>query len=142
MEADRLECEARNAIMWAGGPAMPSPGAPQAEHTIGKAINGGFDLLEAKCNRGDRVRSARRMAAAGNAGLEIGGRPLLPALQRWLALQPAYPGADVCRSDLEPQKASRKATSPRLAAPPRMALSHNFFSRPYRLSSECRADLG
>jgi hypothetical protein len=54
-EADRLECEAWNAIMWAGGPAMPSPGDPQAEPTIGKAINGGFDLLEAKCNRCDRV---------------------------------------------------------------------------------------
>jgi hypothetical protein len=54
-EADRLECKAWNAIMWAGGPAMPSPGDPQAEPTIGKAINGGFDLLEAKCNRCDRV---------------------------------------------------------------------------------------
>ena len=54
-EADRLECEAWNAIMWAGGPAMPSPGEPQAEPTIGKAINGGFDLLEARCNRCDRV---------------------------------------------------------------------------------------
>jgi hypothetical protein len=54
-EADRLECEAWNAIMWAGGPAMPSPGDPQAEPTIGNAINGGFDLLEAKCNRCDRV---------------------------------------------------------------------------------------
>lgn len=54
-EADRLECEAWNAIMWAGGPAMPSPGDPQAEPTIGKALNGGFDLLEAKCNRCDRV---------------------------------------------------------------------------------------
>ena len=50
-EADRLECEAWNAIMWAGGPAMPSPGDPQAEPTIGKAINGGFDLLEAKRRR-------------------------------------------------------------------------------------------
>ena len=30
-EADRLECEAWNAIMWAGGPSMPSPGDPQAE---------------------------------------------------------------------------------------------------------------
>lgn len=29
-EADRLDCEAWNAIMWAGGPAMPSPGDPQA----------------------------------------------------------------------------------------------------------------
>ena len=28
-EADRLECETWNAIMWAGGPAMPSPGEPQ-----------------------------------------------------------------------------------------------------------------
>jgi hypothetical protein len=45
-EADRLECEAWNAIMWAGGPAMPSPGEPQAEPTIGKAIDGGFDLLK------------------------------------------------------------------------------------------------
>src|SRR5258708_29706578 len=26
-EADRLECEAWNAVMWAGGPAMPSPAA-------------------------------------------------------------------------------------------------------------------
>jgi hypothetical protein len=34
---------------------MPSPGEPQAEPTIGKAINGGYDLLEAKCNRCDRV---------------------------------------------------------------------------------------
>src|SRR5664279_5483891 len=50
-EADRLECESWNAIMWAGGPAMPSPGDPQAEPTFAKAINGGFDLLEAKFNR-------------------------------------------------------------------------------------------
>jgi hypothetical protein len=34
---------------------MPSPGDPQAEPTIAKAINGGYDLLEAKCNRCDRV---------------------------------------------------------------------------------------
>ena len=54
-EADRLECEAWNAIMWAGGPAMPSPGDPQAEPTIGKAINAGYDLLEAKCNRCGRL---------------------------------------------------------------------------------------
>src|SRR4051812_48849957 len=51
----RIECEAWNAIMWAGGPAMPSPGDPQAEPTISNAINGGFDLLEARCNRCDRV---------------------------------------------------------------------------------------
>ena len=54
-EADRLECEAWNAIMWAGGPAMPSPGESQAEPTIGKALNGGLDLLEASCNRCGRV---------------------------------------------------------------------------------------
>jgi hypothetical protein len=54
-EADRLECEAWNAIMWAGGPAMPSPDDPQAESTIGKAINVGYDLLEAQCNRCGRV---------------------------------------------------------------------------------------
>lgn len=35
---------------------MPSPSEPQAEPAIGKAINGGYDLLvEAKCNRCDRV---------------------------------------------------------------------------------------
>jgi len=38
---------------------MPSPGDPQAQPTIGKAINGGFDLLEAKCNRCDRLQEAR-----------------------------------------------------------------------------------
>jgi hypothetical protein len=54
-EADRLECEAWNAIIWAGGPAMPSPGDPQAEPTIGKAISGGFDLLDAMCNRCDWI---------------------------------------------------------------------------------------
>jgi hypothetical protein len=55
--------------MWAGGPAMPSPGDPRAEPTIGKAINGGYDLLEAKCNRCDRVslvplRNGRRSRGA------------------------------------------------------------------------------
>jgi hypothetical protein len=54
-EADRLECDSWNAIMWAGGPAMPAPGESQADPTIGKAINRGYDLLEAKCNRCDRV---------------------------------------------------------------------------------------
>jgi hypothetical protein len=54
-EADRLECDAWNAIMWAGGPAMPSPGEPQANPTIGKALNAGYDLLQAKCNRCRRI---------------------------------------------------------------------------------------
>jgi hypothetical protein len=59
--------------MWAGGPAMPSPGEqPQAEPTIGKAINGGFDLLEAKCNRCDRISLVSLRSL--NSGLEAGGR--------------------------------------------------------------------
>jgi hypothetical protein len=32
-EADRLACEAWNAIMWAGGPARPALGEPQANPT-------------------------------------------------------------------------------------------------------------
>jgi hypothetical protein len=54
-EADKLERDAWNAIMWAGGPAMPSPGEPQAEPTIAKALNAGYDLLEVKCNRCRRI---------------------------------------------------------------------------------------
>lgn len=46
-EADRLECETWNAIMWAGGPAIPSPSDSRAEPMIGKAIiNGGYDMLD------------------------------------------------------------------------------------------------
>ncbi len=41
--------------MWAGVPATPPPGDPPAEPTVGKAINGSFDLLEAKCNRCEHV---------------------------------------------------------------------------------------
>jgi hypothetical protein len=41
--------------MWAGGPARPAPGELQAEPTISKAINGGYDPLEAKCNLYRRV---------------------------------------------------------------------------------------
>jgi hypothetical protein len=81
-EADRLECEAWNAIMWAGGPAMLSPGDPQPEPTIGKALNGGFDLLEAKCNRCDRVSLVPLRALrqpADTPGLEAGGGALLRA---------------------------------------------------------------
>jgi hypothetical protein len=33
----------------------PRSASRRAEPTIGKAINGGYDLLEAKCNRCDRV---------------------------------------------------------------------------------------
>ena len=43
-EADRQHCEAWNAIMFCGGPAVDSP-------TIAAAINGGFPLLRVCCNR-------------------------------------------------------------------------------------------
>src|SRR6476660_4610730 len=104
-EADRLECEAWNAIMWAGGPAMPSPGEPQAEPTIAKAINGGYDLLEAKCNRCDRVSLVALRALKhplDTPVLETGSRALLRALQRRQALYPpparAYFGVNICAS--------------------------------------------
>jgi hypothetical protein len=74
-EADRLECEAWNAIMWAGGPAMPSPGEPQAEPTVAKAINGAYDFLEAKCNRCDRVSL---VALRIKATVMLIQRPLAP----------------------------------------------------------------
>jgi hypothetical protein len=54
-QADRPECDAWNAIMWAGGPAMPSPGEAQANPTIAKALNAGYDLLEVKCIHCRRV---------------------------------------------------------------------------------------
>jgi hypothetical protein len=44
-----------DAIMWAGGTVRAAPGELQAEPTIGKAMNGGYDLLKAKCNRCRRV---------------------------------------------------------------------------------------
>lgn len=56
-EADRLECEAWNALMWAWatGEMRPVIDDRQANPTIGKAINGGYDLLEAKCKRCRRL---------------------------------------------------------------------------------------
>ena len=48
-EADRLHCEAWNAIMFCGGPAVGSP-------TIAAAINAGFPLLMVCCNRCDTKR--------------------------------------------------------------------------------------
>jgi hypothetical protein len=82
---------------------MPSPGEPQAEPTIAKAINCGYDLLEAKCNRCDRVslvplRSLQHPPET--PGLEAGGGALLRAVQQGAALQPspagAHPRADLC----------------------------------------------
>lgn len=56
-EADRLECKAWNALMWAWatGEMRPVIDDRQANPTIGKAINGGYDLLEAKCKRCRRL---------------------------------------------------------------------------------------
>jgi hypothetical protein len=61
--------------MWAGGPAMPSPREAQANPTIGKALNTGYDLLEVKCNRCRRVslvslQSIRRPATTALWKLE------------------------------------------------------------------------
>jgi hypothetical protein len=79
-EADRLECEAWNAIMWAGGPAMPSPGEPP----------GGADHRQGHQRRlrpaGGQVQSMRpglagpvaiSKAFAGDPSLEAGGGALL-----------------------------------------------------------------
>src|SRR3978361_69718 len=49
----------RGHVRWRPGDAVPCD--PQAEPPIGKAINGGFDLLEAKCNRCDRMSLADRL---------------------------------------------------------------------------------
>jgi hypothetical protein len=58
-EADKLECEAFNAMLWAWAHSealRPKElDETEANPTIGKAINGGYDLLEAKCNRCRRV---------------------------------------------------------------------------------------
>jgi hypothetical protein len=47
---------------------MPSPGDPQAEPTIGNPINGGFDLLETKCNRSPRSSSDYNHSQPNHAG--------------------------------------------------------------------------
>jgi hypothetical protein len=42
-------------MAWAAGEGRPVIDEQQANPTIGKAINGGYDLLETKCNRCRRV---------------------------------------------------------------------------------------
>src|SRR6476661_2024920 len=98
-EADRLECEAWNAIMWAGGPAMPSPGEPQAEPTIAKAINGGYDLLEAKCNRCERVSLV---------ALQTRGCAVVRAVQREAELQ-STAASPFPRANLRPPRSRAAA---------------------------------
>jgi hypothetical protein len=111
--------------MWAGGPAMPSPGEPQAEPTIGKAINGGYDLLEAKCNRCDRVSLVPLRTLKhppGDPGLEAGGCALLRALQREAALQPpparAHPRADLRSARSGAAEDARPRPNPLMPGPP------------------------
>jgi hypothetical protein len=57
-EADRLECEAWNAMMWAwaAGEMRPTIDETNANPTIGKAVNGGYDLLEASLNASSAMR--------------------------------------------------------------------------------------
>jgi hypothetical protein len=58
-KADELECQAWNAIMWAGGPAMPH-GEPQAEPTIAKALNAVSVVIGAPVLAGSRADLVRR----------------------------------------------------------------------------------
>jgi hypothetical protein len=78
--ADRLEWEAGNAIMWAGGPAVPSPSGRQAEPTIGKAIK-------------RRLRPARRAVQSLRARVSRGvARPeaAAGALPAWFATERGF----------------------------------------------------
>jgi hypothetical protein len=63
-KADRLECNAWNAIMFCGGPAQPSP-------NIETALNAGYDRLEVRCNRCGRLSRAdlRRVRRSGDTPL-------------------------------------------------------------------------
>jgi hypothetical protein len=63
-QADQLECNAWNAIMFCGGPAQPSP-------SIATALNAGYDQLEVRCNRCGRLSRAdlRKVRRAGETPL-------------------------------------------------------------------------
>ena len=63
-QADQLECNAWNAIMFCGGPAQPSP-------TIETALNAGYDLLDVKGNRCARLSRAdlRKVRRSGDTPL-------------------------------------------------------------------------
>lgn len=72
------------------------PAILRREPTIGKAINGGFDLLEAKCNRCDRVSLLSLWALRQPPDTpvwKLEATSLLRAMQRRPALQPAAAGA-------------------------------------------------
>jgi hypothetical protein len=50
-QADQLDCNAWNAIMFCGGPVDASP-------AIRTALNAGYDFLEVRCNRCGRLNRA------------------------------------------------------------------------------------
>jgi hypothetical protein len=79
----------------------PRPVIPQADPTIAKAINGGYDLLDAA--RPYLAGAAPRPeVAAGDTSLEAGGGALLRTVQHRPALQPqaarAYSPDDLCQA--------------------------------------------
>ena len=76
-----MECEAWSALMWAGGPAMPSAGETQANPSVGMALNAGYDFLEVKCDACQRVSlvALRGCATAEDADLEARGLAALRA---------------------------------------------------------------
>ncbi|MGY4234990.1 hypothetical protein ACVIIW_003937 [Bradyrhizobium sp. USDA 4449] len=87
-EADKLECEAWNALMWAWatGEMRPVIDDKQANPTIGKAINGGYDLLEAKCKR------CRRLSLVSLRDIRRPARTPILMLEDALFCQPCSEG--------------------------------------------------
>jgi hypothetical protein len=100
-------------MMHAGGPAMPFPDAPRRSDQRKKAVNRGFDLLEAQTQAlQQRLAGEAAIAAApsGDDGLETGSRAVSRAAQQRRALQsPAHKlGVTYARPD---------PTSARMPAP-------------------------
>lgn len=87
-EADRLECEAWNALMWAWatGQMRPTIDDQQANPTIGKAINGGYDLLEAKC------KPCRRLSLVSLRAVKRPARTPILMLEDALFCEPCSEG--------------------------------------------------
>lgn len=92
-EADRLECEAWNALMWAWatGEMRPVIDDRQANPTIGKAINGGYDLLEAKCKR------CRRLSLVSLRAVKRPARTPILTLEDALFCEPCSEGKHYTR---------------------------------------------
>ncbi len=103
-EADRLECEAWNAILLAGGPAIPSPG-------------------DARPSRRSAKRSMAGSICWKPGATAVGSCPLLRALQRRTALPSpaagAYSRADLCQagSGARPPRQTRQAMTIKFVQP-------------------------